>query len=257
MMGKIINSKFIEPVYWVVGFLILWECLVELNDISSLILAAPTDILIRIVTDAETIASHSLKTSKLILFGFLAGAIPGIVLGYLVSSFRICRETIYPVAVFIQGLPKITLAPLLLIWFGFSDFPIILLTAMITFFPVMVDSALGIDGVDKRLYYIARSAGASRLAIFRHIQLFCAAPAIFSGMKITVVICVTVVIVVEWLNANSGLGYLVLRAMDASDTSLIFAVLIIGSLIGLLFLYVIQLAELFFSRQGGEVKTRR
>ena len=109
-------------------------------------------------------------------------------LGYLIASSRTCERLLYPLVVFIQGLPKITLAPLLLVWFGFGDFPKILLTALITVFPVLVDSAAGFKSVDHRLYYLTRSAGASWWHTVRLIELPAAAPHIFSGFRITIVI---------------------------------------------------------------------
>src|SRR5690606_34854364 len=150
---------------------------------------------------------------------------------------------LYPIVVFIQGMPKITLAPLLLVWFGFADFPKILLTALITFFPVLVDSATGFRAIDKRQYYLSRSMGASWWQTFTKFELPSAAPYIFSGFRITAVVAVTVVIVVEWLNSQSGLGYLVLRAMDSSNTPLLFAILMVASMIGVVLSGLVTLVE--------------
>jgi NitT/TauT family transport system permease protein len=106
-------------------------------------------------------------TTKLILMGFAAGAIPGIMLGYVIARSRWCERLLYPLVVFIQGLPKITLAPLMLVWFGFGDFPKVLLTSLITFFPILVDSVAGFKAIDPRQYYLTRSAGAGWWQTFR------------------------------------------------------------------------------------------
>ena len=131
----------------------------------------------------------------------------------------------------------------MLVWFGFSDFPKILLTALITFFPVLVDSVIGFRSVDKRIYYLSRSTGANWWQTFKFIQLPSAAPYIISGFKITIVVSVTVVIVVELLNSRNGLGYLVLRGMTGNDTPLIFATLVVGSLIGVILSYCVDLMD--------------
>ncbi|MCP4382002.1 MAG: ABC transporter permease [Hyphomicrobiales bacterium] len=230
-----------EPALWFVGLLLIWEGLVRFYDMPAFVLPAPSDFLARLVTDHEKLLHHGLITTRMIAYGFVAGAIPGVILGYLIANFRVCERLLYPLVVFIQGLPKITLAPLMLVWFGFSDFPKVLLTALITFFPVMVDSAAGFKSVDRRLYYLSKSTGASWWQTFRYIQLPSAAPNIFSGFKITIVVAVTVVIVVEWLNSKNGLGYIVLRAMDSSDTALIFATLVVGSTIGVLLSYGVDI----------------
>jgi len=232
-----------EPMLWLACLLLVWEAVVRWFAIPGFILPAPSVFLLRIVESAPVLGYHGWITTKLILYGFVAGAVPGIALGYVIARFRICRLVLYPIVVFIQGLPKITLAPLMLVWFGFADFPKILLTALITFFPVMVDSVAGFQGIDPRKYYLGKSTGASWFQTFTKIELPSAAPNIFSGLRISIVVAVTVVIVVEWLNSKTGLGYLVLRAMDSKDTSMIFATLVVGSLIGVVLNALVQAIE--------------
>ncbi|AKI01801.1 ABC-type nitrate/sulfonate/bicarbonate transport system, permease component [Hoeflea sp. IMCC20628] len=236
-------SRIGEPALWFLGLLLVWEAAVRVFAVPSFILPAPSVFLLRIVESAPQLAYHGMITTKLIIYGFVAGAVPGIGLGYLIARFRICKELLYPIVVFIQGLPKITLAPLMLVWFGFADFPKILLTGLITFFPVMVDSVAGFQAIDPRKYYLSKSTGASWLQTFLKIELPSAAPNIFSGLRISIVVAVTVVIVVEWLNSKDGLGYLVLRAMDSNDTSMIFAVLVVGSMIGVILNGLMQAIE--------------
>ena len=233
----------LEPMLWLIGLMAIWEILIRAFAVPSFIAPPPTEFLARIVEDHERLGRHGVITTTLVFYGFVAGALPGVVLGYLIAVSRTAERFLYPMVVFIQGLPKITLAPLMLVWFGFGDFPKILLTALITFFPVLVDSASGFKSVDPRLYYLTRSTGSSWWQTFSKLQLPAAAPNIFSGLKITIVICVTVVIVVEWMNSRTGLGYLVLRAMDSRDTALIFAILTIASVIGLLLSYAVVLVE--------------
>ena len=236
-------QRIAEPALWFAGLLLVWEVVVRSFDVPSFILPAPSQFLSRIVEDYQRLGYHAVQTTRLILYGFIAGAIPGVILGYLIARIRLAEQILYPLVVFIQGLPKITLAPLMLVWFGFADFPKILLTALITFFPILVDSVTGFKSIDPRQYYLSRSVGASWWQTFRLFELPSAAPSIFSGFKITIVIAVTVVIVVEWLNSQNGLGYLVLRAMDDADTSLLFAVLVIGSMIGVILSWGMALAE--------------
>lgn len=243
MSGYPAIQRVAEPAIWFVGLLVLWEALVRLLEVPVFILPPPSRFLVRIFTDYERIGYHALATTRLIVYGFLAGAVPGVILGYLIARIRLAEQILYPLVIFIQGLPKITLAPLMLVWFGFADFPKILLTALITFFPVLVDSVTGFKSIDPRQYYLSRSVGASWWQTFRIFELPSAAPSMFSGFKITIVIAVTVVIVVEWMNSQNGLGYLVLRAMDDSDTSLLFAVLVVGSMIGVLLSWAMDYAE--------------
>ncbi len=243
MMGTF--RRMLEPALWFAGLLLAWEAVVRGFQIEPFVLPRPSDFLPRIFLEYQRFLVHGAITTKLIFYGFIAGAIPGIVLGYAIARSRFLEQILYPLVIFIQGLPKITLAPLMLVWFGYSTFPKVLLTALITFFPILVDSVAGFKSVDPRLYHISRSMGASGWQTFWKIQLPSAAPSIFSGFKITIVVAVTVVIVVEWLNSRNGLGYIVLRAMDNSDTSLIFATLVVGSAIGVLLSYAVIVAERF------------
>jgi NitT/TauT family transport system permease protein len=236
-------GKAIEPALWFAGLLLIWEALVRLLHVPEFILPPPSNFLLRIVTDYQQLTIEGLITTRLVIYGFIAGAVPGMILGYAIANSRLVEQFLYPLVVFVQGLPKITLAPLMLVWFGYSIFPKIFLTALITFFPVLVDSVSGFKSIDRRHYYLSRSTGASWWQTFRKIQVPSAAPSIFSGFKITIVVAVTVVIVVEWLNSNNGLGYVVLRAMDNHDTSLIFATLIVASSIGVVLSYAVELLE--------------
>lgn len=240
------SRRLLEPALWFAGLLVLWEFLIWAFDVRQMIMPPPSKFMVRIFEEHSLFLRHGWATTKLVIYGFVAGAVPGSVLGYLIANFRLCERLLYPLVVFIQGLPKITLAPLMLVWFGFDAFPKILLTSLITFFPVLVDSVSGFKSVDYRHYYLSRSTGASWWHTFWLIQLPSAAPYMFSGFKITIVIAVTVVIVVEWLNSNNGLGYVVLRAMDANDTSLIFATLIVASTIGVFLSYCVVVLEKIF-----------
>lgn len=232
-----------EPAAWFAGLLILWELVARLADLPAFVLPPPSVFLWRIVEEHDRLLQHGLLTTKLVLYGFVAGALPGIALGYAIAKSPLADRVLYPIVVFVQGLPKVTLAPLLLVWFGFGTFPKVLLTALITVFPVLVDSIAGFKAVDRRHYYLSRSMGASWWQTFRYIELPTAAPQIFSGLKITIVIAVTVVIVVEWLNSRNGLGYLVLRATDSNDTPFIFAILVVGSTIGVILAYLVAMIE--------------
>lgn len=238
-------NRIYEPLLWFAGLLLLWEGTVRAADVSILVLPPPSAFLARVYEIRGELFYHSLMTTKIVLYGFFWGAVPGIFLGYLIANYKLAEKLIYPMVVFIQGLPKITLAPLMLVWFGFTDFPKVLLTALVTFFPILVDSVAGFKSVDYRHYYLSKSTGSSWWQTFWKFQLPSALPSIFSGFKITIVVAVTVVIVVEWLNSKSGIGYFVLRAMKAFDVTSVFAALVVGSLIGVLLSYIIVMIESF------------
>lgn len=233
----------IEGGLWFFAFLVLWEVVVVYGHVSNLILPAPTDFLFRIYSSFGSIYPQALSSAELIVIGFLAGAIPAVPLGYLIVTVPFFQRTLYPFLVFLNVIPKVALVPLLLVWFGFGGMPKIIVAGLLVFFPIMVDSITGFQALDPRLLYISRSMGATRSQTLWRLRLPTAMPYIFSGMKIAIVLAVTVVIVAEFVGSNEGLGYLILRATANHDLALSFAALFVAAFIGLALTFAIGLIE--------------
>lgn len=233
----------IEGGLWFLGFLLLWQVVVVLGHISDLVLPPPSAFLYRIVANADSIYPQALNSTELIVIGFLAGAVPAVPLGYLIVTVPFLERTLYPFLIFLNVVPKVALIPLLLVWFGFGGLPKIIVAALLVFFPIMVDTMTGFRALDPRLLYISRSMGASPWQTLWRLRLPTAMPYIFSGMKIAVVLAVTVVIVSEFVGSNEGLGYLILRATANHDLALSFAALFVAAIIGLALTFAVGLLE--------------
>lgn len=223
--------------------LVLWQVIVVGLDVRSYILPAPTAVLERLVTQVPTLWDAALVTGTEVVLGFLLAAAVSIPLAYLVASLRLVEIALYPLIVVLQTVPKIAIAPLFIVWFGIDMLPKVLLTFLLCFFPILVDTLTGFKALDPRLLFITKSMGASGLQTFVHVRLPAAVPFIFSGLKVAVVLAVTGAIVAEFVGANAGLGYLLLRASSNLDTPLIFAVLVVLSVLGLVFSYAVEVAE--------------
>ncbi len=161
-------------------------------------------------------------------------------LGYVIVSVRLLEKAIYPVIVFFQLVPKIAIAPLFVVWFGFGLFPKVLLTFLLCFFPTLVASMTGFRALDERVLYLTRSMGASAWQTFRYVRVPAALTYIFSGLKVSAVFAATGAIVGEFVGANAGLGYLLLRGTSFLDMPLIFACLVALSIVGILFSYIVD-----------------
>jgi NitT/TauT family transport system permease protein len=231
------------PIAAFAASLVLWQLFVVVLDIKSYILPAPSVVLTRLSQSVPVLWDAALVTGGEVVLGFLLATAVSIPLAYIIASMRLVEITFYPLIVVLQTVPKIAVAPLFIVWFGIGGLPKILLTFLLCFFPILVDSLTGFKALDKRLLYISRSMGASAVQTFRHIRLPAALPFIFSGLKVAVVLAVTGAIVAEFVGANAGLGYLLLRASSNLDTPLIFSVLIVLSLLGLVFAYAVELIE--------------
>jgi NitT/TauT family transport system permease protein len=223
--------------------LVLWQVLVVGLDVKPYILPAPTVVFERLVAQLPTLWNAALVTGSEVIIGFLLAAVISIPLAYIIASVRLVEIALYPLIVVLQTIPKIAVAPLFIVWFGIGLLPKVLLTFLLCFFPILVDTLTGFKSLDPRLLYITKSMGASRMQTFLQVRLPAAVPFIFSGLKVAVVLAVTGAIVAEFVGANAGLGYLLLRASSNLDTPLIFAVLVVLSILGLVFSYAVELAE--------------
>lgn len=228
------------------SFLVLlaaWELAVVLGRVPEFILPAPSQFLQRVVASRDLLWTHALATTNEIVWGFVWATVVSVPLALLITSVRFLERALYPLIVFFQLIPKIAIAPLFIVWFGFGPFPKILLTFLLCFFPTLVASMAGFNAIEPRLFYLTRSMGASRWQTFRYIRLPAALPFIFSGLKVSIVFASTGAIVGEFVGANAGLGYLLLRGTSYLDTPLIFAVLVVLSVLGLASSYLVQASE--------------
>lgn len=236
-------SAVLYPVATFTVLLLAWQFLVRLFGVPEYILPVPSEFLAKLVESRALIWQHTLVTANEIVLGFLLAAAVGVPLGLMIVSIKALERSLYPLILFFQLIPKIAVAPLFIVWFGFGPFPKVLLTFLLCFFPTLVASMTGFRALDERVLYISRSMGASAGQTFRYIRLPAALGHIFGGFKVSVVFASTGAIVAEFVGANAGLGYLLLRATSYLDMPLIFAVLVALSAIGILFSYAVQLLE--------------
>ena len=223
--------------------LLLWQFGVRAAGVPEYILPVPTEFLQKLWLARPLIAQHTLVTANEIVLGFLLATVVSIPLGFLVVTLRPLERAVYPLIVFFQLVPKIAIAPLFVVWFGFGLFPKVLLTFLLCFFPTLVASMTGFRALDERVLYLTRSMGATWWQTFRYVRLPAAMAYIFAGLKVSIVFAATGAIVGEFVGANSGLGYLLLRGTSYLDMPLIFAVLVALSIVGIAFSYLVQIAE--------------
>jgi len=236
-------SAVLFPIATFAVLLLAWQFLVRLFGVPEYILPVPTEFLHKLFESRGLIWQHTLITGSEVLLGFLFAAAIGVPLGLMIVSFKSLERSLYPLIVFFQLIPKIAVAPLFVVWFGFGPFPKVLLTFMLCFFPTLVASMTGFRALDERVLYLTRSMGANPGQTFRYVRLPSALAHIFGGFKVSIVFAATGAIVAEFVGSNSGLGYLLLRATSYLDMPLIFAVLVALSIIGIVFSYAVQLLE--------------
>lgn len=225
------------------GMVGLWWAAVEVFSIPAYLLPGPAAVFERLVADAGLLWDHSLVTLTEIVLGFGLTVVSAIPLGLLIALSPLAKQVVYPPIMLMQLVPKIAVAPLFLVWLGFGIESKILLTILMTFFPLLIASISGFMILDDRLLYLTRSMGASWWDTFRYLRFPAALPVIFSGIKTSATIAATAAIVAEFVGANRGLGYVLLRGTSSMDIELVFAVLVVLTAIGIAINYVVEFCE--------------
>jgi NitT/TauT family transport system permease protein len=226
-----------------VAMVALWWGAVELFKIPVYLLPGPQSVFARLVTDAALLWTHSKVTLTEILLGFGLTIVTAIPLGLLIALSPLSKQLVYPPIMLMQLVPKIAVAPLFLVWLGFGIESKVLLTVLLTFFPLLLASISGFQILDDRLLYLTKSMGATSWQTFRYLRFPAALPVIFSGVKTSATIAATAAIVAEFVGANRGLGYVLLRGTSTMDIELVFAVLVVLTLIGVAINYLVEFCE--------------
>ena len=225
------------------GIVVLWWACVVAFKIPAYLLPGPESVFMRVVTDAPMLWNHSKTTLTEILLGFGMTVVTSIPLGLMIARSRLARQVVYPPIMLMQLVPKIAVAPLFLVWLGFGIESKVLLTVLMTFFPLLLASISGFMILDDRLLYLTQSMGASSWDTFRYLRFPAALPVIFSGIKTSATIAATAAIVAEFVGANKGLGYVLLRGTSTMDIELVFAVLVVLTIVGIAINYVVEFCE--------------
>ena len=206
----------------------------------------------------DTVMGGAWVTTQEIIAGYLLAIVVSIPLALAVAYSRFVENAIYPVVVFLQIIPKIAIAPLFIIWFGFGFTPKLLLVFLLSFFPIVVASIAGFKSVDPEIMDFARTTGAGSWKMFAKIRLPQALPDIFTGLKVGAALSATAAVVAEFVASDRGLGYLLLQYNGNLDTPMVFAIIVLLSLIGLAVYYVVEIIERItipwhVSQQGADI----
>ncbi len=236
------------------AILIAWQFAVPLLGLSEFVLPTPLAIGRRMVTDFDLLAAHSYITLLEVLAGFLAGVLIGIPLALAIFYSKAFERAVYPLLVALQTVPKIALAPLLVLYLGYGWWPKISLAFLISFFPIVISTVVGLQSLDKGLVNMVRSMGSTEWQTFFKVRLPAAMPSIFGGLKVAISLAVIGAIIGEYIAAERGLGYLQLQANSQFDTTLNFATVVTISLLGVLLYFVLALVESKVSYQRESAK---
>lgn len=239
-----------RPELWMVPsvfvlVVLVWEYGVKLFDVDAFVLPPPSDIADSLWTQLndDLFWGHFWVTTQETLIGFAIGVTVALTLGTLISQVPILEKTLMPYIVAFQTVPKVALAPLFVVWFGFGLTSKIVMAAVISFFPILINVIEGLRSADADRVQMLTVFGASRSQIFRMVRLPTALPFIFAGLDIGIVFAILGAVVGEFIGAQQGLGYLLLQTNYNFDIAGMFAVLVVLSLMGMLAHLTIRFAQ--------------
>lgn len=222
------------PFISLVVIALLWLFVSEGEIIPSYMLPSPVDVVKAFINDFSVLISHAAVTLQEAIGGLVIGIALAFVFSVLMDRFEFLYKAIYPVMVITQTIPTIAIAPVLVLWMGFSMAPKITLVVITTFFPITVSLLDGFRGVDPDEIRLLKSMGATRTGIFRHVKLPGAMEQFFSGLKVSASYAVVGAVISEWLGGFEGLGVYMTRVKKAYAFDKMFAVIILVSAVSLL-----------------------
>jgi ABC-type nitrate/sulfonate/bicarbonate transport system permease component len=247
----------ISPLLLVAVLIVLWQVLQRALEIPAFLLPAPTDVVRLMIDEWPLIQMHSLSTIGSIASGYTAATLFALAVSALMIRYPLMERLIMPIFVGLQSVPKIAIAPLILVWVGAGIGSKILVVASIAFFPIVINTMAGFKEVDRGLADVFRSVDASERQMFFRLRLPYAMPYIFAGLRIATTLSVLGAIVAEWLAASNGLGYLVLSGSFNFNTARSFAAIIVLAIIGTAFFGLMSWLERMMSwkREGSDSTT--
>lgn len=235
--------RWILPALTFVIALLIWEFISRMGFVAEYILPAPSVIGSKLMEQRELLLMHTSVTAVEILLGFGLALVLGAGLAALLVHVPFLEPIIYPWLVVSQVIPKVAIAPLLLMWLGFGLLPKVIIAFLIAFFPILVDTMIGLRSVEREPIYLMQSMGARGWQSFWHVRVPTALPHIFGGMKVAITLAAVGAIVAEFVGSNTGLGYLLLFANGSVDAPLLFAALVVISVLALLLYWAVAVAE--------------
>ena len=240
-----VQTGWFRPLLFLLLLVVLWDLAIRVFRIPPYQIPAPQDVLITLWEEWPKLLAEAGPTTLATVEGFLLSAVFGIPMAMLIAGSRTVENYIYPLLVFSQSIPKIAIAPLFVVWFGFGMLPKVLSAFLLGFFPVVVSAVQGFKSVEPDMLDLARAMEANRLQIFRMVSLPHALPAIFSGLKVSITLAVVGAVVGEFVGSNSGLGFVLQRSIGSFELPTMFAALVVLSLIGVILFWVLDVIERF------------
>ncbi|WP_404427340.1 ABC transporter permease [Ureibacillus chungkukjangi] len=241
------NLKYLGPILALVIFLSLWQFIPTLLDIKPFILPKPTDIVAAAIKDWHLLWPAMQITIFESVIGFILSAVVGIGISVLLASSRVLEISLYPYAVILQTIPIVAIAPIIVIWFGSGFNSIVIISFLIGFFPIVSNTLMGLNSVDKNMSDLFKLYNASKWQTMVKLRIPAAMPIIMSGLKVSCTLAIIGSITGEYIagigGGKGGLGYAITVAAVQLKTPYLFACAIAGALFGIVFYLIVSMVS--------------
>ncbi|WP_159500723.1 ABC transporter permease [Microbacterium sp. 18062] len=231
------------PVATILLLLLIWQVSVDLLDVPRLILPSPIAITEVYVEFQGYLWEGAWVTLSEALAGFALAIVVAVPVGMLVASSKYVETALYPLLVAVNAIPKVAIAPLLVVWMGFGILPKIVMVFLMCFFPIVISTATGLRSAPSELVELGKSNGATGLQTFVLVRLPWATQQIFVGLKVAITLAVIGAVIGEFVGASQGLGYLIVQSGASANTALAFAAIGLLALLSIVLFYGIGLVE--------------
>lgn len=236
-------GRWIAPVVSFVLILALWQATVLIFRLPRFVLPPPLEVLTALGNNFPILLRDTWITGRETLAGFLLSIVVAVPLAILITASAPLRNGIYPFLLLGQSVPKQAIAPLLLLWIGYGEFPRVILAFLTAFFPIVVNTAIGLQMTPPEMQDLGRLLSASRRRVFFKVTFPCAMPYFFAGLKVAISLAVIGAVIGEFIGGDTGLGQRILVASGNQRTDLAFAAILMLSLLGIVLFTLVALAE--------------
>ncbi|MBR1177219.1 ABC transporter permease [Bradyrhizobium sp. KB893862 SZCCT0404] len=240
-------TRIIYPLSGLVLLVIVWALICRLGRLSVVVLPPPDKVLFAFIANFRLLLEESLVTLKETVYGFALAVGLGVPMAVAVAKSRTLNLMFYPLLVALQSVPKVALAPIILVWLGPDLQSKLAIAWLVAFFPIVVDTAAGLRATPKELLELAHSLKASRSQVLFKVQFPAALPFVMTGAKVAITLAVIGAVIGEFVGSSEGLGFLLLTATSQLDTPLAFAALFALSILGLLVYLAVEGVELLIA----------
>jgi len=231
------------PIVGLAGAIALWWLATIIFSIESYLLPSPSDVVAKFLEDPAYLLQHTAVSFLETVEGFLLAIVLGVPMALLIVRSVILERLVYPLLLMVNAIPKIAIAPLLVVWMGFGQLPKVIMVLLVCFFPIVISTAQGMKSTPVELVELLRSLNASRTQEFFKLRLRYAMPQIFTGLKVAISLAVIGSVIAEFVGATEGLGYVIQQSGASADTALAFAAITLLSIMSIILFYGLVLLE--------------